>query len=143
MGKLGRLWVVFALLLGACSDGAESDLETAENRWKDSDVTDYEMQVRLACFCPPDVSGPFDITVRNEEVNEVQFGGVAIEPTGATPTMAFTVEGLFGIVRENLSADELAVTYDDDLGYPTLIEIDEDAEAVDDEWRVSATLVAP
>ena len=137
------LLLALAVLIVGCSGTTEGDLEAAEDRWAASGVSSYELEVRLTCLCPPDVAGPFDITVSDDEIAEVQYEGAVIEPTDATPKMAFTVEGLFGIVRENLSADALSVTYDDELGYPTLIDIDQDSDAVDDEWRVSADLTTP
>ena len=137
------LLLALAVLIVGCSGTTEGDLEAAEDRWAASEVSSYDLEVRLTCFCPPDVAGPFDITVSNHEIAEVWYEGAVIEPTDATPTMAFTVEGLFGIVRENLSADALSVTYDDELGYPTLIDIDQDSNEVDDEWRVSADLTTP
>lgn len=140
MKRRSHLLLVLVALLVACSGGTEGELAAAEDRWAASGVSNYDLEVRLTCFCPPDVAGPFDVTVRDREIVEISYEGEQIEPTGGTPTMAFTVEGLFGIVKDNLAADALTVTYDDELGYPTLIDIDEDFDTVDDEWTVSADL---
>lgn len=138
--RLGLLLSLVALLM-ACSGGTAGDLADAEDRWEASGVSDYQLKVRLTCFCPPEVAGPFDVTVIDEEIVEVSYEGDQIEPTGEAQTMAFTVEGLFGIVKDNVAADALTVTYDDELGYPTLIDIEEDFDAVDDEWTVSAEVI--
>ncbi len=127
----------------ACSGGSERDLEEAEELWTTSGVPSYNLVIRLTCLCPPDVSGPFAVTVRNGEVVEVRVDGAVIEPqAGVTPIEAFTVEGLFGIVKEHLDDDEIMVSYGEQ-GNPTVIDIDEDFDVVDDEWRITAVLTAP
>ena len=130
-------------LVSACTSGLGQDLQTAEDRWESSGVSSYELEVQLTCLCPRDVAGPFQITVRSNEIKEIRWEGAAIEASAATPVETFTVEGLFGTVREHLTADDLTVRYDDELGYPAFIAIDQDTEAVDDEWSVSATLTTP
>lgn len=140
MERRRHLLLVLVALVVACSGGTEGELAAAEDRWAASRVSNYDLEVRLTCLCPPDVAGPFDVTVSDGEIVDISYEGEQIEPTGGTPTMAFTVEGLFGIVQDNLAADALTVTYDDELGYPTRIDIDEDSDVVDDEWTVSTDL---
>lgn len=140
MKRRPHLLLVLVVLVVACSGGTEGELAAAEDRWAASGVSSYDLEVRLTCLCPPDVAGPFEVSVSDREIVDISYGGEQIEPTGGTPTMAFTVEGLFGIVEDNLAADALTVTYDDELGYPTWIDIDEDLDVVDDEWTVSVDL---
>ena len=47
--------------------------------------------------------------------------------------------GLFGEIRANIGAAVIDVTYDE-LGYPTLIDIDPDFDVIDDELTITATI---
>ncbi len=137
--------LVVAVLAGACGGGgkAAGELEAAEERWMKAGISDYNLVVGYACFCPPEVRGPFEVTVENGEVVEIRFDGAAIEPQpGITPVEVFTVEGLFAEIRSSLDADEITVSYDE-RGNPTLIDIDRIANAIDDELTITAVLTTP
>ncbi len=57
----------------------------------------------------------------------------------------YTVQGLFDVVQDAIDsgADEVSVTYDPDLHYPTEINIDRIKGAIDDELRVFASDLEP
>ncbi len=139
------LVLAVAVLAVACDGGgkAEGELETAEERWMASGISDYTLVIGYGCFCPPEVRGPFEVTVENGEVVEIRFDGAVIQPEpGITPVEVFTVEGLFAEIRSSLDADEITVSYDE-RGNPTLIDIDRIANAIDDELTITAVLTTP
>ena len=142
MKRLSVIGALF-LVLAACGGGAAGQLEAAEERWMTSGISDYTLVVGYGCFCPPEVRGPFEVTVENGEVVEIRFDGAVIEPQpGITPVEVFTVEGLFAEIRSSLDADEITVSYDE-RGNPTLIDIDRIANAADDELTITALLTTP
>ncbi len=143
MGRLTYL-VAIAVLAAACggSNGA-GELEAAEERWARSGVSDYTLEIGYGCFCVPERTGPFEVTVQDGAVVEIRFDGAVIQPEpGVTPVEVFTVEGLFEEIRSSLDADEITVSYAE-LGNPTMIDIDQILDAADDELTITATLTTP
>jgi Family of unknown function (DUF6174) len=134
------------LALAACDLTGNQDAEErarlaqARSRWQGAAISDYSYELRTLCFCPPEVVGPFAITVSRGTVSSVVF-----LPTGATvtpvPERHPDVEGLFDIVEKTLDRDpdRLAIEYDSALGYPRRIEVDSAARAADDEITYEAT----
>jgi hypothetical protein len=95
-------------------------------------------------FCSREHVGPFVLVVRGDTVVERRYADAvdsrALPPPA--PESAVDVDGLFQIVRDALArADAVAVRYDDELGYPTLIDVDSTFNAVDDETVIGARLV--
>jgi hypothetical protein len=138
------------LLFPACdsltgTDGAErARLAQSRSRWRVAAIRDYSYQLGRVCFCPPDLVGPFRITVRGGELSSViDLGtGMAAIPN---PQRHPTVEGLFDQIDAALDRDpdKIEVVYDSALGYPTRIAVDFVAMAVDDEVTYSATELSP
>jgi len=124
----GRL-IVLSLLLG-CSEafdsGDERELSQAKERWENAGLVDYQLEVRLSCFCP----GAFPVFTRLQ----VQAGEVvAAEPLEATqgsdqiPLDAWpTVPDVFGLIEgasHQSGIEEIEAQYHPTLGYPTRVEI--------------------
>jgi Family of unknown function (DUF6174) len=148
MGRKARGGVVLSLALAAfpaCNVMGDGDAEErarlaqARSRWRGAGISDYSYEVRKLCFCPPEVVGPFAITVRGGVVTSVVYRptGAAVDPV---PERHPTVEGLFGVVEATLerNPDRLAIDYDPELGYPRRIEVDTIVRAVDDEVTYEA-----
>jgi hypothetical protein len=125
-------------------DGAErARLAQARSRWRAAGITDYRYELRRVCFCPQELVGPFAITVRGGALSSVVYvpTGAAVVPA---PERHPTVEGLFGQVEAALDRNpsRIAIDYDSALGYPTRIDVDYVAMAVDDEVTYVATGLA-
>ncbi len=134
------------LLVAGCesltgSNGAErARLAQARSRWRAAAISDYRYELRRVCFCPPDLVGPFALTVRGGALSSVvDLGtGMAVSPT---PRRHPTIEELFDEIDAALDRDpdRIEIDYDPALGYPTRIAIDYVAMAIDDEVTYSAT----
>lgn len=122
--------------------GGPEHLERARARWAVAGPDDYRFTVGRICFCPPALSGPFEVVVRDGRVASVTRDG---QPVGPDAPALPTVEGMFDAVTEAYasSADEVRVRYDERLGYPVEIYVDEDFQAADEEtgYTVSALVV--
>jgi hypothetical protein len=115
-------------------------LEEATSRWEAAGIDDYTMSYRRTCFCP---AYTVQVTVVDGEVTSAE----AIEglPGELPPTTQpipddeqFTVEDLFGQAIEAYeTADRTTVTYDAELGYPTIIDVDPIQNAIDDEYTLT------
>lgn len=139
--RIGAVVAAVALLVPACGDDVGADLEAARERWIAGGFTDYSMRVTNGCFCGPEWVGPFDVVVVDGQVAEVRFEGSVIDPEDG-PAHLFTAEGLFDFVSERIeTADAIEVVYSDE-GLPISIVVDNIADAVDDEQRITVELTS-
>lgn len=134
---------LFLFLLAACitREGAQSPttaqnaLATAQQQWQAQQIGSYRYGLAVSCFCPEELRQPVVITVTAGETN-----AIVTTAGGAPVTAAFfdqynTVDKLFALIQQAIAegADEVAVTYDPTLGYPTEIKLDGSTQIADDE----------
>jgi hypothetical protein len=116
--------------------GLAREWEAARARWDAAGIDDYTIAYRQLCFCP-------HVAVRVEVVDGEVVNVVSLDPEppmSLEPEDQLTVDDLFDEAREAFGADRVAITYDDELGYPITIDVDQILEAVDDEytWTVES-----
>ena len=117
---MGGLALMFAVT--ACSDSSEPNdvFANAEDRWEDASYASYTFTAERSCFCTEEGRGPVRITVRNSVVTSVVMisTGAAVDPS-----VWFTIDGLFDLIREQLDVlpSRLDAEYDATLGYPTKV----------------------
>ncbi len=142
MTMLVRLAAVALLLpLAACREATgpgevdRAALALARERWQASGIVDYEYRYTRSCEClPTDLTSP---------VIEVRAGAIVRvwnEQTGesAPPESLdryFTVADLFGLIAAAIEqgVHELEAQYHPTRGHPTVLRIDYDAQAADEE----------
>jgi Family of unknown function (DUF6174) len=101
----------------------------AEARWHARPFADYSYEIRIFCFCPPEMNRWTRVSVRNEVVADAQ----AVEPDPNFPVTTLSywqpVDSLFTSLRRAMSEsgltsylESIVVDYDPVLGYPTNIE---------------------
>jgi uncharacterized protein DUF6174 len=138
------LTLLTLLLAGAACEAptapSEGDsLTAARALWNATSAPTYAYKVNRACEC---VLGGrlLAVTVINGSVASAEYvdSGSAVDQ--ALLTYVLTVPDLFDLIQDALDrkAAYLAVSYDATFGYPTRIEIDYSANAVDDEVIMSA-----
>jgi hypothetical protein len=142
---------VLALLMGACAlvgggDGTRADLEAHRRLWNQQAIDSYAYDLNIGCFCP--VFGPVRVFVLADTVANVVPSDTLGRPAPTTEQIQFyarTIDDLFGVIENALArnADDLQVTYDAALGYPTRISIDFEKNAVDDEVVYQADNLLP
>src|SRR5574338_1094521 len=104
-------------------------LARAESRWKDRPFTDYTYEIRISCFCPPEINQWTRVTVRDGAVT----AAAAIDPDPNFPinTLQYwqpidsVFANLFRAMRTSSSQtylDAIIVDYDPVLGFPSNIE---------------------
>jgi Family of unknown function (DUF6174) len=103
--------------------------------WNRQNISNYRYTLSNSCFCIPDARGPVIIEVRNGQT--VSITSVA---TGQPADPQFfqqynTIPKLFNVIRDAIQrqADNLDVTYNHKLGYPTQINIDYETQIADEE----------
>lgn len=127
-------YTIVALTLAACADEPSSSVaQGPRGMWQEAGIVDYTLTIERVCFCP-DI-GPYVVAVQGGEVVSATREGEEVPlDDEMLATWPLTVEDLFAEVDEaERTADEVAVEYDEALGYPSRIDIDRIENAIDDE----------
>ena len=136
------LLVVFSgcLIGDIFGSGDQNELDENRQKWLDAGITNYTYRQDRSCFCG--FAGPADVTVLNGEIVSVR--SFWPDTTDVAPNnfdIFDTVNGLFSTIDDAIdqNAHQLDVTYDEQLGFPTMIAIDYIENTIDDEITITAT----
>ena len=132
-----KLFVLaIALLLAACSTTTEYDQNLV--KWQTANVTHYQYDLMIGCFCPFYQDMPLTIEVKDGEVVSITSAdGTLLD--ASDPSYPYyleyaTLDLLFAELKsEQAEAEEVVVTYDPQYGFPAQVSIDRIKLAVDDE----------
>ena len=133
-----------ALLLAACElsnlVGPDDfkELAAAEAQWRARSFEDYTYEIRILCFCPPEITQWTRVTVRAGAVTAAE----AVDPNPPYPITSLrywtAIDSLFVDLRRTMTdrasrtyLDEIVAEYDAELGYPTNIEYRAKANVAD------------
>lgn len=141
--------LLLAATLAACGDGlapGTHDLASARQRWMSLGIDSYDYVKTLNCFCY--LGGqPIRIAVRAGVVTYRTLVATG-ESLPVTPESAGdTIDGLFAIVSDAhvQGAATINVEYAPYFGYPSLVWIDYQVQAADEEmgWRIESFTQLP
>lgn len=120
--------------------GGPERVEQARGRWDAAAPAAYRFTLHRSCFCPPEFRGPFLVTVRDGHVAAVEYEGAPIDAE-----RALTVDDLFTLLAEayGRDAERVEATFDPDLGYPTSLFVDYEAQMADEEVGYTVTALRP
>jgi hypothetical protein len=124
----------------------EDDLASAEARWRDAGIADYEMDVLRHCFCVPAQIRPVTVTVRGGAFVSLVYADSA---AGVADTTYFreylTMERIFALLHKVLDSgpDGFSADYHGSLGYPTLVGIDPDHGLANEEFTIGVFALRP
>ena len=136
--------ILAALILAACESSnifGPNDLRKlgeAEALWKARAFADYSYEIRILCFCPPEITQWTRVTVRSGVVTAAE----AVDPNPAYPITTIQwwdpIDSLFVDLRRTMSdrtsrtyLESVIAQYDPELGYPTNIEYRAKANVAD------------
>ncbi|HEU0108830.1 MAG TPA: DUF6174 domain-containing protein [Vicinamibacteria bacterium] len=141
--------VLLCLTLPACTtspDDPGDDLASNRRHWQSQRLADYQVQFRMSCFCVPDVIAPVVLQVRGGAIVSVTrvSDGVAVSPS-RWKGVYYTVDQMFALIAaaQAKGADEVRVTYDPLLRYPTTVFIDPSQRLADDEQYFAMSGLGP
>jgi hypothetical protein len=125
----GLVLLLSCLLVSACAwlGGRTGDLDAAIERWNANRPIAYSMTFSVHCgVCYWRTDG-LTVNVESIEVADSQR---------VTRPEDLTVDVLFDALNITIGEhpERFKVSYDGELGYPVLIDIDIDSSAYDDEW---------
>lgn len=137
--------LALALATAACSilPGTTPDPRTELQRevaaraalWGQAGIDSYSFTITRGCFCPPESSGPFRVTVESRAVTAVTYGG---EPVVGNAVAGFTltIDAVFVSLLTLGPEAALTGTWDEERGFPTDISVDPIPNAIDDEFTI-------
>jgi hypothetical protein len=120
-------------------------LAQAQQRWMSRGFTNYTFDTRHGCFCTPQ-TGPVRITVRNGIVVSATFLETGLPVEAADFVYWYTIEQLFDRIPSSADQEgvaDITVTYDEVLGYPSLIRVIPEKDVIDGGESYSVTEVTP
>ena len=132
------------LILAACEISGLVDpndlreLASARAQWKARPFADYRYEVRVLCFCPPQLTEWTRVTVQGGVVTSAE----AVDPDPNSPIDDLRywvpIDSLFVDLRRTMTdralrtyLDAIVVDYDPVLGYPTSIEYRAKSNVID------------
>jgi hypothetical protein len=114
-------------LNGPLAPDERHDLDRARDRWASKALKEYTFETRVFCFCEPAISIWTEVHVVNDSVTSATPLAALPASYTAAPISAWrTVSKLFGVVESSASSNftrDIAVTYDDEFGYPRMIDV--------------------
>lgn len=136
--------LVTTVLLFACNSDSNNileDLNANRAKWESANIDNYQFEYSISCFCLDDATRPRLVVVNADQVESQTI----IESNIALPQDTFTsetIDGLFErIALEESRAESLNVEYHPELGHPTFIQVDGNAQTADDEYTITVSNV--
>ncbi len=126
---IGLLIVMLVNIMPIAANGDNNSslretLEENRQLWRSQTIKNYQYIYQQWCFCPPPSNDYLKVSVKNDKITEV----VNLNNNQVIPDSTFpkTIEELFNIIEDAIkrNADEILITYDPTLGYPTRVAID-------------------
>ena len=139
---------LFLLLFASCDKVSKKDIKVEKAKWEALNATKYEFEYNASCFCGGLEHFPAKLIVENNvitEVLDISTGQPKVYPNGtlvsdSLPELSKTIDDLFELIEEARGdADDMTVTFDNDNGFPTEVDIDYLRNAIDDEIFYTAT----
>jgi hypothetical protein len=121
----------------------QEELDANRGLWNSYNITDYDFQAQLSCFCTPDLLRPAIVSVRMDSIASV-VDAQTFEPRN--PADYLTIDAMFNRLQQALDTSGLVIDaqFDGNLGHPRFFSID-DPMVADEEysWSVENLTAVP
>lgn len=125
------------LILLSCDNEPDSDLITWQknwNKWESMNMNHYVYNFRASCYCIDEWVREVSVTVNNDSVISLIFTDDGEPPQILEISDWHTINSLFDLSKTIIEeADKFKLEYDKTYGNPTLISVDWNSQAIDDE----------
>lgn len=116
----------------------QTDLDLAMQTWKGKNIASYQAQQKISCFCGPNSTHPITFDVARGVAVKGSIQDVSDTdpvPAKELQVQPKTVEELFTLIQNAIDnrAENITVSYDAELGYPTHVGIDQSYMIADEE----------
>ena len=130
---------------------AEVELDSHLSLWQQARLGAYSYEYNVLCECSDNLGQPVKVTVTDGVIESIVYAESGELVYSGDPPVAegspryYMINSLFEVIQKAIDseADQLTVSYDSELGYPTNIEIDHNINAIDDEYILTATRFSP
>lgn len=149
---LASALAIVALSASACAflPGASPDTRSDREReialqaakWASAGIDSYTFTITRSCFCPPESSGPFEVTVESGITTSVLYEGKPLA-AGQIGNVPLTMEAAFAALLAGEEGATMEATWDPDLGFPVSVAVDPIPNAIDDEFSITIEDFAP
>jgi len=148
------LLLVLTLVLGACATIAnagepKSEVEQARDKWQAANISHYQINVDVSCFCAFHDEMPLIVEVKDGEVISLKSAtGKELNPVNLQYYERYlTIDKLFNEIEKGFQtegsdqgpADKVEVQYDETYGFPKTTNIDFVEQAIDDELYITVS----
>ncbi len=118
-------------------------VDAQRKRWEANEFSSYQYTYQRTCFCAPDWIRPVVIDVVDDRIERIAYADDGALVDSTFWASYHTVDGLFALIDQAMTSDAAQVTvqFDDPLGYPTQLYIDEDVRIADEELSITASNV--
>jgi len=128
--------MIMAGFLAACGRGdmfSPIQFAHARGRWEAHEPVAYRFRISRSCECTG--TEAVIVEVRNGVVQSRRYAANGALVPAEGPGLYPSIDGIFDLIEQfrREGVDQIAVRYDDELGYPRSISVDRYREAVDDE----------
>lgn len=138
------LLLSFLSAVVACSglveqtSAADDEFHRHLQKWRLAAINDYDIHYQKGCYCLADRQRPVQVKIRSGQIVEAVYIDDQQVVSLSSKNDLKSVSDLFDLIDEAMAKPvvELAVSYDESLGYPTSIYIDYYARMADDEITV-------
>ncbi|USN54611.1 MAG: hypothetical protein H6765_08985 [Candidatus Peribacteria bacterium] len=122
----------------------QAALDAAQAVWVTAELQEYAAVQQVSCFCITDYIRPisFDVLDGVIDTSSAMYADDQGGELGEFAPDLLTVEELFTLIQEAIDskAATITVSYDEDLGYPTSLWIDQSEMMADEERGYSYTI---
>jgi hypothetical protein len=147
------LLLALTIVLSACTaianaGGPKSEAEQARDKWQAANISHYQVNVDVSCFCAFRDEMPLIVEVKDGEVVSLKSAtGKELNPSNLQYYERYlTIDKLLNEIEKGFkaadsenAADKVEVQYDETYGFPTTINIDFVEQAVDDELYITVS----
>ncbi len=125
-------------------DTPQAQLDNAKAKWTQQRLSNYVMTQQKWCFCPREYTRPMQYTVKN---GAVDMTAIVYDDTKEKVTIKvtpMTVDEAFAMIQKAITnkVDKLTVSYDEKMGYPKKVFIDQSIQMADEERSYTFSVVA-
>ena len=121
----------------------QSELDANRALWDSHNITNYDYQAQLNCFCTPETVRPAIVSVRMDAIASV-VDAQTLE--ARSPADFLTIDAMFDRLQQALNSDDLVIEaqFNSILGHPSFFRIDRPILADDDySWTVENLTAVP
>jgi hypothetical protein len=136
--------IIVGILATACffADSAErKSILKNQTLWESAGIENYEFVYRRICFCPPEISTPVSIEVRDGEVWSVAYRDSEVHLDPPDTTAFPTIPNLFVTLlnADEVGAHKMTFAFDPEFGFLLTADIDYKANTIDEKQAFRVT----